>query len=120
MKNEKKKGSPTATSPSAAGHELDAFGLSLDLPLAYELDARGRSRLNPILWEKRSVFPENSESAISEYSTTCQCLGALLGRAGRVKFIMFTSMGWGATFLKQRAAGLPSASEMSSLFASSS
>jgi len=29
-----------------------------------------------------------TESATSEYSTTSQCLSALLGRSGRVKFIM--------------------------------
>jgi len=29
-----------------------------------------------------------TESATSEYSTTSQCLSALLGRSGRVKFIL--------------------------------
>ena len=34
-----------------------------------------------------------TESATSEYSTTSHCLSALLGRSGRVKFIL-NDLGW--------------------------
>ena len=66
--------------------------------------ARGRSGAEPLRLPRVRPFMSAvflldqvlacTESATSEYSTTSQCPSALLGRPGRVKFIL-NSLRWG-------------------------